>query len=130
MVSIEKENTMVYEIMHNKWDKAFKKWIDNIYIPERVEKNIFKRIMIANKKRVDELADRNKIEKRETILINTDKFPIGTYVMAGNTKTIFMIDAQNVRDVSETVIIEHPIIAQAMYSVMDLIWEKSLKKEN
>lgn len=129
MKSIEGKGGMQYEILHRKWDEYFRKWMISVFVKERTKRGIAKRIIIANNEQVEALMKTNKSENRESVVINTDKFPLGAYIVTYKDKLFFVMDPGTSIDTSETILIEHKVIAESIQAILELIWEKQTKKK-
>lgn len=125
--SIDSSDSLQYEIMHRRWDKQFKKWLDSVFIPERLQRRIFKRIIVANNEQGKELISRNKYEMRETVEINTDKFPMGSHILVNKDKVIFVSDPDGSSGTSDSVVIQQKTIAKAVVALIEGIWNKKVK---
>lgn len=112
----------LYGMLHRSDDPAFVKWLDEVFIAERVKRKIKLDMVVTDLESGRDLIARNKSELRTSKLIESDAFPEGTYILIGNAR-VMMVTKQTDEVDSIGIIIEHGGITKAVKAAFDLLWD-------
>lgn len=128
MASISEEGGIQYEMLDQRWDKYFKKWLDKNFIPTRVNKKIRKRVIVTDLKDEKVSLKSDKNELKESMSIKTDSFPQGSAIIVHGEKTVLISKGRANEDERISIVINHKTISSAIETIMELVWNKNKKK--
>lgn len=116
------KDKILYGFLHRTSDPEFLKWLETEITPLRVKKNIFLNLILTDTESSRPLITNRKAEKREIKIMDTSRFPEGTYILFGKEKLMIVTKLPNDAD-NIGIIIEHPYLLGSMKALFDLLWE-------
>lgn len=128
MSSISEEGGIQYEILDQRWDKYFKKWLDKNFIPTRVNKKIQKRVIVTDLKGDEVSLKSDKNELKESMSIKVDSFPKGSGIIVHGEKSVLISKGRSNEDASISIVINHKTISSAIETILDVVWNKNKNK--
>lgn len=113
---------------YHKTDKKLADWLDKYYIPQRVKKEIFAKVIAPAFDYAQRYQERDKEQMRETLLISATKFPLSIEInVYGNKVAIISFAKKEMMGV----IIESKEVASTFCLIFQLAWQGAVKyKEN
>ncbi len=110
----------IYSFLNRSDDGSFTEWMDTVFIPERIKRNIPLDSIITDKGDLDQYVNTSPGQMRRSKFVNMPKFPKGTYIGISDYKVAIVHLTKNAENTG--VLIDHPFVAQTMKALFQLCW--------
>ncbi len=115
----EKKEILAFTAYH-RVDASLKRWLDKYYIPQRVKRNIFAKVIAPSSEFARKFKRLDSRQNRHTLLVPADKFPFSIEVnIYGNKVAIISF----VKKEMMGVIIESKEVAATFRLIFQLAWQ-------
>ncbi len=109
---------------YHKADKELARWLDKYYIPERVKRGIFAKVIAPTSDFAKKYQQADKKHKRETLLIPVSKFPLSIEINIYGHKVAII---SFVKKEMMAVVIESKEVASTFRLIFQLAWQGAEK---
>lgn len=115
----EKKEILAFTAYH-RVDASLKRWLDKHYVPQRVKRNIFAKVIAPSSEFAQKFKRLDSRQNRHTLLVPADKFPFSIEVnIYGNKVAIISF----VKKEMMGVIIESKEVAATFRLIFQLAWQ-------
>lgn len=101
------------------------KWLEEVYVPKRVEKGIRAKVIVASSKGNSEYVRNDEKALRTTVVVPGDKFPFKHELNIYGSKVAYINYAEGDKLIG--VVINHQRMADSMRAWFDLAWQGASK---
>ncbi len=110
----------IYSFLNRSDDGSFTDWMDTVFIPERIKRNIPLKSIITDREDLDRYVQTSPAEMREVRYIKMPQFPKGTYIGISDYKVAIVNLTKNAENTG--ILIDHPFVAETMKALFNLCW--------